>query len=117
VCQRLSTDVAALRGDWMASAGNPRSGSVHRQLIDALPSQPVVNAALVAARLKVDERTALRGLDRLTSAGVLREVTGRHRNRVWVAEDVFDLLDETQASIGRGKGRPVGPSRHLRKET
>ena len=49
---------------------------------------------------------------------MLREVTGYRRNRVWAADELFDLLDTAQPVIGRdtGRPRPAAPSRHLRPE-
>lgn len=105
--------------EWRRQASDPRSGSITRRLIEALPAQPVLTADIVADTLGVDPNVARRGLKALEEAGVLRVVPGRERDRVWVADDVFDVLDEFELAIARdpGKGRPVGPTRHLRPRT
>ena len=116
VSETLARDLEELTVEWQQRAGTPRARSVSRRLIDALPSQPVVDVHTVAAALDVDKRTARRGIDRLAEAGILREVTGYRRNQVWVAEELFDVLDDAQLTIGRDTGgqRPAAPSRHLR---
>jgi len=101
VSKRLSAEIGQLREEWVAAAGQPRRGSVGRRLIGLLPRQPVVDAGTVSAALEVSERTALRGLTALAEAGIVSEVTKQKRNRVWVAVDVFDVLDEVQSWVTR----------------
>jgi len=116
VAEALAHDLEELTAAWHQRAGAPRAGSVTRRLVDILPSQPVVDVHTVAATLEVDKRTAQRGIGRLAKAEVLREVTGYRRNRVWAADELFDVLDGAQLAIGRdtGRRRPAAPSRHLR---
>lgn len=105
--QRLAADLADVRHRWV-EAVRPRRGSVVAALVDALLRQPVVDADaardLVAGVADVAEKNLYRGLDRLEGAGVLREVTGGGRNRVWVAVDVLDLLERFEARLGRRRG-------------
>lgn len=102
--------------EWFKAAGHPRSGSIARKLIESLPAQPVLTAEIVAETHGVDPNVARRGLKALEDAAVIRVLPGRKRDRVWVADDVFDVLDEFELAIARdpGRGRPVGPTRHLR---
>jgi hypothetical protein len=58
---------------------NRRSSSSLPALIDLVLSRPVVSAGLIAAELRVSQRTAL-GL--VAELGI-REVTGRGRYRAW----------------------------------
>jgi Fic family protein len=68
-------------------------------LLDRLFAQPLVNGAWVSSRLEVSPTTANKVLDRLTAAGVLREVTGRKRNRVWRYDSYVALFDEPAAPV------------------
>lgn len=101
VSKHLSSEIAALREEWLEAAGQPRQGSVGRELIGLLPKQPVVDTGTVSTALDVSDRTALRGLTSLAEAGVVKEVTRQKRNRVWAATDVFDVLEEIQSSVRR----------------
>lgn len=42
---------------------------------------------------------AYRAIDRLTSAGVIEEITGRKKDRVWVASEVMAELDDLDRRI------------------
>jgi len=118
-CRHAAELIATLedrQGEWSRSANHPRSGSVGRRLIESLPAQPVLTAEIAAETLGVDPNVARRGLKALEVAGVVRLVPGRQRDRVWIADDVFDVLDEFEGSIARDAGsrRLVAPTRHLR---
>jgi Fic family protein len=105
--QLLAADLADVRYRWL-EAVRPRRGSVVAALLDALLRQPVIDAdaarSLVAGVADVAEKNLYRALDRLEGAGVLREVTGGGRNRVWVAVDVVDLLERFESRLGRRRG-------------
>lgn len=60
---------------------------------------PVLTSSIVVDRLGVSRRAALTALDRLAGAGVLTEVGGR-KERMWIADDVVDELDDLQDRIG-----------------
>ncbi len=98
--QRIVSHVAALQQDWrdrLISGGVRRSNSVMR-LIDALPSNPVLNAASAAELLAVNTRTARRSIDLLVGAGILVQRSAGRRNRVYEAESIID----TFAALTRG---------------
>ena len=93
--------LAALPEGWFDAAGRPRRGAAATVLIGLLLSQPVVTHKLAADMAGTSERTAFTAIDRLVEAGVLVEITGNRRDRVWMAGDVFDELDRLQDRIGR----------------
>ena len=98
--QRIVSHVAALQQDWrnrLIADGVRRSNSVMR-LIDALPSNPVLNAASAAELLAVNPRTARRSIDLLVGAGILVQRSAGRRNRVYEAESIID----TFAALARG---------------
>lgn len=57
-----------------------------------LVRMPVVTAKLLAAELGVSAQAANEAVRRLEAAGVVRERTGRGRDRVFAAEEVISLL-------------------------
>lgn len=81
--------------DKMQSA---RSPAISLQLIDQLFATPAITAAYVRQILEVNPVTAQRAIDRLQQAGILQEATGQRRNRVYIAPELFALLDADQAA-------------------
>lgn len=103
--ERLTT----MPNQWRDRA-RPRAGSGAAALIDELTAHPVLDAA---AAQRISGRSAPRtyeALDRLTDAGVLRETTGAARDRVWVAADVMDEIEDLDERIGAR----AAPAKHWR---
>ena len=67
------------------------------QLIDALFATPAVTAPYVAKLLEVTQASARGVITNLESAGILREATGQRRNRVYLAQKIFDILNTEQS--------------------
>lgn len=64
------------------------------QAIDYLFERPVITIGALADALGVGYATANRYVAQLVDEGVLREVTGRARNRVYRADDVLAAIDD-----------------------
>jgi Fic family protein len=64
------------------------------QAIDHLFEQPVVTVGALAEALGVGFVTANRYVAQLEDEGVLREITGRARNRVYRAEEILAAIDD-----------------------
>lgn len=60
--------------------------------VDLLFMNPYMNSKGLAESLGVSLPTANRVLEGLESSGVLREVTGKKRNRLYVADGILELL-------------------------
>lgn len=72
--------------DWSAqarSATAPIKGDNAARVIAVLAARPLVSAMEVEARAGVSRPTAERMLKRLTDLGLIREVTGHRRFRLW----------------------------------
>ena len=101
-CEEAMTSVdrlTVLPDEWRERV-RARAGSAASGLLDVALEVPVLTSSVVIDRLGVSRRAALTALDRLADAGVIAEVGGR-KERVWIAEDVVDELDELQERIGR----------------
>ncbi|WP_245822786.1 Fic family protein [Brachybacterium avium] len=70
-------------------------------VLPLLIGQPIVNAAYLQRTLEVPAMTAQRALAQLTDSGILREATGRSRNRVWQHTGILGLLDSYAAEVRR----------------
>ena len=62
------------------------------RVIDMLFRNPYVCSNDIVERLEVSMPTANKIIGRLESAGVLREVTGKKRNRLYLADGIMELL-------------------------
>ncbi|MDQ1304818.1 MAG: hypothetical protein QG671_646 [Actinomycetota bacterium] len=106
---RLADDLARLRTTWWETA-RPRRGSAGARILEILPHQPVVDIDSLRTLTQRDsggrvaDKNLYRAVDRLADAGVLIEISGGGRNRVWAAPDVLGLLERSGLS-GRGGGR------------
>lgn len=112
----LAASITGLRGDWLQRAGRPRAKSAPRLLIEGLIQHPILTVPSAEEIASVSNEAARTALNRLAEAGVVTQITLGRRNRAWAAEEVFDLLDEFDMSMGSldgVEGRPA-PTRHLR---
>ncbi len=64
------------------------------KLHDVLFRRPLINVALVAEQLGVTDVTAGRLIDRLGSLGIVEEISGRPRSRVYRYTDYWRLFDD-----------------------
>ncbi|MBI3127752.1 MAG: Fic family protein [Candidatus Tectomicrobia bacterium] len=62
------------------------------RLVDELIAQPACHTKKAMEKLDITMPTALRAIDTLERAGILREITGRQKNRVWVATEILEIL-------------------------
>ena len=62
-------------------------------LADLLFETPLVSAQMVRKRLGVSHPTAMEGLRRLEDMGVLREISGKERNRLYLAAAIMNTVE------------------------
>jgi len=62
------------------------------QLLDMLFLNPFVSLPGISEYLKVTWPTARASVERLVKFGILKEVSGRKRNRVYCAEELLNIL-------------------------
>ena len=65
------------------------------QMVDLLFVQPVTTMPQISERLGVNYATATRYINRLEDAGILREITGQARNRIYRAGEVLAAIEES----------------------
>lgn len=87
-----------LPDEWRSLTGAV-SGSVTDRLLQAFLDEPVMTGDQAGTAVDVVPATAYAALDRLVDAGVIAEITGRKRDRVWAAGDVLGELDELDRRI------------------
>jgi Fic family protein len=103
----------ALIAELTERAGSPRVDSVARKIILGLPAQPVLSADTAAARYEVTPTAARGALNRLERTGALVPTrVGRRRDREWISDELFQLLDQFEHDLGQGdddRRRPPRP--------
>ena len=62
------------------------------RLLDLLPSNPVVTLPLAVELLDVSKPTAIKAIESLEKTGILKETTGKRRDRVYAYQKNLDVL-------------------------
>lgn len=92
--------LSALPAKW-ATLTKPRSGSAAAAILQALPTHPVMSATLAEQIAGGPTSSVYSALDRLEADGIIHEVTGRTRNRAYVASAIMDELADLETRIER----------------
>jgi len=61
-------------------------------LVDELFSYPAIPIGQAAKRMKVRQRSAQLNVEKLVRKGILREETGKKRNRVFMAPEIIKII-------------------------
>ena len=102
--QRLWQRIDVLLEELIRRAGSPRSDAAARKIILGLPAQPVVSAETAATRYQVSATAARAALNSLQATGVLTPTrVGRRRDREWINDELFELLDDFEHDLGTGR--------------
>lgn len=109
----LRVQIGGLLEELMERAGSPRTDAVARRIILGLPHQPVVSADVAALAYAVTPTAARAALNRLQETGVLVPTrVGRRRDREWISEELFQLLDAFENDLGES-GMPPGTTSQM----
>jgi Fic family protein len=71
-----------------------RSAGSARRMHELLQRRPVVTTKRAAEQLPISRPTVTSALDNLEELGIVREMTGKDRYRVYAYGDYFDILEE-----------------------
>lgn len=71
-----------------------RASALPIKLVDALFSSPIVSAPHAARLLDVTPASARASINKLIKTGILEEITGRARNRMYVAKEILDTVSD-----------------------
>ncbi len=104
-CQQAHTEAVATAHDaetltehWL-KIGRFRKDSTAAALLQALPTMPVLDAAMVSKRLNVSERVARDALKSLEIAGIVTRTEGK-RNRRFVVPAMLDGTPTIERNVG-----------------
>jgi Fic family protein len=97
--EELADLIEARQEEWLERLGRPRSDSAARQLVSAVPAQPVVDVP-VAQDLTGKSHVAVgAALRRLEAAGIITPLNERRWGRAWECGDLLDLVSSFERDI------------------
>lgn len=97
---RTVVELSALREVHLRLAATENLGRYAVPLLDLLAEQPRLTIRYATAQLGTTPATAARLLDRMSELGVVTEVTGQRRNRIYSYSPFLDIL----TTEGEGTG-------------
>ncbi len=119
-CRRAVDDAAAFEAkveriheQWRAALGRVRAGSAADHLIAMLPGAPVVSVTSAAKLIGRSFQATNEAMNRLESAGIVRQVNVGRRNRAFEARAIIDAFTalERQLASPAGDTQAVPPLR------
>jgi Fic family protein len=87
----------ALRQAYRSQVQQARASALLLQLIDELFGFPAITNPAVCKRMKITPRSAQLNIDKLVERGIIREATGRRRNRVYVASEIVGIIERQES--------------------
>lgn len=94
-----ATRLRDLQVEYTERVRTVRTSALLLKLIESLFARPAVTAAVVRDLLDVTPRTAQQHIDRLREAGILAEITGRKRDRIYVASGIAQVIYEPRHAV------------------
>jgi Fic family protein len=92
-----SNQLLALRQDYRRKLQTQKAPGRTLELMEMLFTEPVVTVAGAKQRLRVTTPSAQQNVDKLVRAGIVREVTGKARYRVYVAQKIMQIIEADRA--------------------
>lgn len=84
---------------WLARLGNPRRDAAVRQLIGALPEQPLIDVAAGQQLTGKSHVAVQNALGQLEAAGILQRLNERKWGRVWECSELLELVEDFEEMV------------------
>ncbi len=92
--RRRAAALSALLNQYRERIVQPRAPAILSTIVEHLFDRPAVTVRMIAEKFNVTAATAGKYVDRLERAGILKEATGRKKDRVWLAEGILLAVRE-----------------------
>jgi Fic family protein len=92
--QRI-THLQALFNGYIEHLQNERAVERIIEVLGLLFERPIVTVRQVESALEVPYRSASRYVEKLVQLGILREITGQARNRIFRADEIFSEIEDS----------------------
>jgi len=97
--ERLARAIEDLQATWLERLGQPRRDAAVREIVSALPAQPVIDVA-AAQRLTGKSHVAVgHAIAQLEEAGVLQKLNERKWGRVWECTELLTLAESFEKGV------------------
>jgi len=83
-----------LQLEWRTKLQQARVSGLTLGIMDKLFERPITSAVDVVSQFNVTHRAAMQALQRLEKINILREISGRQRNRLFLATDIIQSTGE-----------------------
>ena len=90
---RRAEQLMSLRESWRVQLQVESASPTALRLLDQIFVYPATTISRAARELSVTPRAASMAVNRLSESGIVRETTGRQRNRVFSAPAIVEILD------------------------
>jgi Fic family protein len=114
-CRRAVDDAAAFEADvhriteqWLTALGRVRAGSAAERLLATLPGAPIISVTTAAQLIDRSFQATNEALNRLETAGVVRQVSVGRRNRAFEAPAIIAAF----TALERQLASPAGDTRY-----
>ena len=84
--------ILTLREQYRELVMGPRVPSVVNPLIEHLFSTPIISVSEISKEWKENFTTVQRSVNYLVNKGILREMTGQQRNRLFIADKILNII-------------------------
>jgi Fic family protein len=97
--EQLADAIQTRQAAWLERLGQPRRDSAARQLVSALPAQPVIDVP-VAQQLTGKSHVAVgAALRQLEAAGVITPLNAKRWGRAWECVELLDLVGRFERDV------------------
>jgi hypothetical protein len=97
VADKFAAEVVALQLKW-GELISPRPGTVLAVAVDHVGRHACLRSGTLLDQTGANKSNVYRAIDELEAVGVIREVTGRKKDQMWISPDSVDRL---RATLGK----------------
>jgi Fic family protein len=97
--EQLAEAIEERQARWLERLGRPRRDSAVRQLVGALPAQPVIDVAVAQALTGKSHVAVGKALQQLEAAGIIHRLNERRWGRVWECGELLALVERVERDL------------------
>jgi Fic family protein len=97
--ERLARAIEELQERWLERLGRLRKDAAARQLVSALPEQPVIDVTAAQSLTGRSHVAVGRAMRQLEDASVLHRLNERKWGRVWECDELLELVEDFEKSV------------------